>query len=192
MFPMFQGSKQLVETLDSCVALGEPQAIADTMQARLSELILSGAIRLPDELREPANGHYARRLLYRSPRWGYVVVAMVWGPGQATPLHDHAGTWCVEGVLEGRIQVTRYDLKERDQSLCRFERHETLYTGIGTAGALIPPFEYHTLANDRSRRSSITIHVYGEDMQACTIFEPQEREGWYREQVKPLSYDRVA
>ena len=40
---------------------------------------------------------------------------MTWGPGQGTPLHDHAGMWCVEGVLEGRIEVARYDLlDERD------------------------------------------------------------------------------
>ncbi len=27
---------------------------------------------------------------------------MTWGPGQGTPLHDHAGIWCVEGVVEGK------------------------------------------------------------------------------------------
>ena len=37
---------------------------------------------------------------------------MTWGPGQRTALHDHAGIWCVEGVMEGEMEVIRYELLE--------------------------------------------------------------------------------
>ena len=46
---------------------------------------------------------------------------MTWGPGQRTALHDHAGIWCVEGVVEGEMAVTRYELlEEEEDGLCRF------------------------------------------------------------------------
>ena len=42
---------------------------------------------------------------------GYSVVVMVWDRNQGTPLHDHAGVWCVECVYRGRIRVTSFDLE---------------------------------------------------------------------------------
>ena len=41
---------------------------------------------------------------------------MTWGPGQGTPVHDHGGLWCVEGVVEGQIAVTRYDVQPQPAS----------------------------------------------------------------------------
>jgi predicted metal-dependent enzyme (double-stranded beta helix superfamily) len=38
------------------------------------------------------------------------VIAMSWGPGQGTPLHDHDAMWCVEGVWLGELEITRYEL----------------------------------------------------------------------------------
>src|SRR5262249_31097845 len=35
------------------------------------------------------------------------IVALVWLPGQRTPIHDHV-SWCVVGVYEGRERETRY------------------------------------------------------------------------------------
>ena len=46
---------------------------------------------------------YGRRLLHRDPRGRYTVVVMTWGPGQGTPIHDHANLWCVECVYRGNV-----------------------------------------------------------------------------------------
>jgi predicted metal-dependent enzyme (double-stranded beta helix superfamily) len=182
-----RGIEPLVHLVDGAVGLGGVAAITRAVQEGLSRLIHDGALALPRELRRTEPGHYARRLVYRSGEHGYVVVAMVWGPGQRTPLHDHAGTWCVEGVLEGRIEVTQYDLVAREGGRCRFRRMDSVSTGVGAAGALIPPFEYHTIANAREQ-ASITLHVYGGDLTRCSVFEP-EPDGLYRERHKDLAYD---
>ena len=39
---------------------------------------------------------------------GFVVNALVKDPGEQTPIHDHAHTWTLYGVLEGGEKVTRY------------------------------------------------------------------------------------
>lgn len=43
---------------------------------------------------------YARHLLYEDPLKRFEVLALVWKDGQSTPLHDHDGTWGVEGVFQ--------------------------------------------------------------------------------------------
>ena len=113
---------------------------------------------------------------------------MTWGPGQGTPLHDHAGIWCVEGVVEGRMDVTQYDLVEHTDAdaAYRFEEKGCVHAIVGSAGCLIPPFEYHTLANALDR-PSITLHIYGGEMTACHVFEPTAN-GRYVRRERALSY----
>lgn len=182
-----RGIEPLMELLDGAVTLGSVEEITRVVQLGLSRLIHAGELSLPAALRRTAEGHYARRLVYRSDELGYVVVAMIWDRGQGTPLHDHSGAWCVEGVLEGRILVTQFDLVGEEDGICRFERRDAMETGVGSAGALIPPFEYHTIANAREE-PTITLHVYGRDMETCGVFEPRGDGTWLRRE-KALSYD---
>lgn len=185
----FQGAEELVEGLNRAVAAGDPQAVTGGVKRELSQLIRRNLLELPDNLMEAQEDCYARRLLYRSDRLGYEIIAMIWGPGQGTPLHDHAGLWCVDGVIEGRVRVTQYDLLEQNGEQFRFEPQTTVEAGVGAAGALIPPFEYHTIENAFEDRTSATIHVYGGPMDHCTVFEPQEN-GWYLRRRKELAYNR--
>jgi hypothetical protein len=94
----FPGRDRLVAAIDAAVGLGRPQAVATALRLALARLIRDPEVALPDCVQAPVADHYARRELYRSPAHGYSVVAMTWGPGQGTPLHDHSGLWCVEGV----------------------------------------------------------------------------------------------
>ncbi len=183
----FAGSDRLVSTLDACVAEPTTEAITAAVKDGLCGLILDRTLDLPAVVQAPGAESYARRLLYRSDRHGYVVVAMAWGPGQGTPLHDHAGIWCVEAVWRGEMQVVQYDLVEQVGELFRFEPQGSVQSGPGAGGALIPPFEYHTLSNAVPGATSVTLHVYGHDLERCAVFE-REREGWYRRHFKDLAY----
>lgn len=180
------GCRRLAQALDTAVSRsGTPEEITRAVQSTLSELIREGAVELPRDLCRPDSHSYARRLVYANPEVGYTVLAMVWGPGQGTPLHDHAGLWCVEGVLEGRVRVTQYELVERSGVRCRFQRHEAGEEEVGSAGRLIPPHDYHVLANALSDRSSITLHVYGGEMDHCNVFEPLA-DGWFEQVPRQL------
>jgi predicted metal-dependent enzyme (double-stranded beta helix superfamily) len=183
------GLDKLISVIDHAVAHPTFEDIAQSLKTGLQDLIRQQEIELPQEICAACDGHYGRRLLYRSPDHGYAVVAMIWGPGQGTALHDHAGTWCVEGVVQGQIEVTQYDLLERSGEQWHFQQQDTITTGVGAAGSLIPPFEYHTIRNAEDRTTSVTIHVYGQEMDQCTIFEPEGSNGWFRQRSRLLSYD---
>lgn len=186
--PAFRGKEELISRLDGAVRLNDMEAITRGVKDTLVDLIGRGAFDLPEDLCRPAPGCYARRLVHRSAELGYTVVAMVWGAGQGTALHDHDGSWCVEGVLDGEISVTQYDLLETQGNRWRFRRCDTLSGVVGSAGTLIPPYDYHTIANARQDGgASVTLHIYGTELRECGVFLGGE-DGWYDYQTRPLSY----
>src|SRR5579862_7702863 len=99
---MSDGIAALVSRLDAAVQLGDPTAITHRVKEELQDAIHTRVISLPERFHRVRPDGYARRLLHRSDELGYTAVVMTWGPRQRTPLHDHAGIWCVEGVVEGR------------------------------------------------------------------------------------------
>jgi len=179
----------LIERLCDAVRLGEVSAIAEQIKSDLESFIPAEGLILPERFRRVKPDSYARRLLYQDGELGFTALVMTWGPGQRTALHDHAGIWCVEGVLEGEMEVIRYELLEEKDGACRFANRGSVHATAGTAGALIPPFEHHVLANALPDRPSLTLHVYGGEMTHCDIFQPEGAEGFYRRFSRQLSYD---
>lgn len=183
----FPGCRALIERLCDAAAKEDVHDLTEAVRVTLTEMFRAGDVQFPERLIRPIPDHYARRLLYRCPEGRFTAVVMAWGPGQCTPLHDHAGIWCVEGVAIGSMSVERYDLRERRGELYRFDKVEELRAGIGDSGCLIPPFEYHILGNASDVDTSVTLHVYGGEMDHCCIYEP-EADGWYRRVEKQLAY----
>jgi predicted metal-dependent enzyme (double-stranded beta helix superfamily) len=183
-----QTLQHLVQRLDASVRLGEVHTVTSHVKTALCDLIRAHDLEIPDRYCRPLPDRYARRLLHRDEELGYTAVVMTWGPGQKTGLHDHAGMWCVEGVIAGEMNVTRYDLTDTVNDRYRFALVEEVRAGIGSSGALIPPYEYHVLGNALPDRTSVTLHVYGGEMNRCSIYEP-EAAGLWRRRDKPLGYD---
>jgi len=177
----------LIARLDAAVRLHDPEAITRQIKRDLESAIQRGGVALPERFHRTRAEGYARRLLHRNDDLGYTAVVMTWAPGQGTPLHDHAGIWCVEGVVEGRMDVTQYDLVEESGGEFRFENKGCIHAAVGSAGCLIPPFEYHVLANAIDR-PSITLHVYGGEMTSCHVFEPVGA-GRYARRSRTLAYN---
>ena len=55
---------------------------------------------LPNDQRLGDPDGYQSHPLYTAPDGAFSIVALVWRPGQVTPIHDHV-TWCVFGVIQG-------------------------------------------------------------------------------------------
>ena len=187
---MSDGLTRLIARIDEAVTLGTSDAITQRIKQELQDAIRERTVELPERFHRVRSDGYARRLLHRNDALGYTAVVMTWGPRQRTPLHDHAGIWCVEGVIEGRMDVTQFDLVENPAppapGVYCFEEKGCVHAAVGSAGCLIPPFEYHILANALDR-PSITLHVYGGEMTMCHVFEPSDG-GRYVRRDRALSY----
>ena len=186
----FRGRDALLAVVEQACSQPDGESLTRTLRDGLCHLIKSKAVSLPDCVFEPVEGHYARRELYACPERGTSVVAMTWAPGQGTPIHDHCGLWCVEGVWQGQLEITRYELEEEDGDRCRFTRYETLSAGTGSAGSLLPPHEYHTIRNPSKDRIAISLHVYQKAMGTCATFEPLGGD-WYLRGKKELCLDQM-
>lgn len=173
--------------LDKAVEIEPCEARCDMVKKILEQAFHHKLEILEDEQMKPAEGSYARYLVHRDPAGRYSVVAMVWGVGQGTALHDHAGEWCVECVYDGLIRVTSFDLSgSPEDEIVQFKAEDSVLAGRGEAGALIPPFEYHVIENALKDQATVTVHVYGHELTHCNIFVPVD--GGYRKETRELSY----
>ena len=117
----------------------------------------------------------------------YTAVVMTWGPGQCTAVHDHGGLWCVEGVVAGAMTVVQYDVQLHTDGTASVTAGSSIHAGVGSAGRLIPPTDYHVLGNALADAASVTLHVYGGSLDDCRVFVPGE-DGRYRIEARRLSY----
>ena len=183
------GLADLIARLDRSVQAGSPQAITAAVKTDLEDILGNGKLSLPASFTVPRADHYARRLLHRDPGGRYSAIVMTWGPGQGTAVHDHGGLWCVEGVVDGEIAVTQYLVQQETDGYYRVTPIGSLLAGTGSAGCLIPPTDHHVLANARPTKASVTLHVYGGDLDDCKVFLPSTPDGRYAESTRMLSFN---
>ncbi|HKO51034.1 MAG TPA: hypothetical protein VJV79_25170 [Polyangiaceae bacterium] len=145
------GFAELVESTND-----EP-TILNRGTALLSDLVAHDDW-LPAEYAKPDPSRYQQYLLHCDGRERFSVVSFVWGPGQATPVHDHR-VWGLVGVLRG---------SEHDEAFTRDRAGHLVSAGpprrlaAGTVAALSPRIgDVHRVANAERDRVSISIHVYG-------------------------------
>lgn len=184
----FPGKDLLLEQIHQAVDNDGPETITNALRECLPGLIQNPEVRLPACVFDCSDDHYCRRMLHQDKELGYTVLAMTWGPSQSTPVHDHAGMWCVEGVWHGEIEVVQFELTERDNDRYRLEPRTTMRTGVGSAGSLIPPHEYHNISNPNPDQPAVTLHIYAGFMDECCVYKPLGGD-WYRREPKSLALD---
>jgi 3-mercaptopropionate dioxygenase len=153
---------------------------------RLEWAIARGLIALPERFCAMRQEGYARRLVYEDPSSGVCVLAMVWAPGQATPLHDHSGLWGIEAVLTGEIENVPFNLIAQQNGQYYFHQRPVERVAAGSSSYLMPPFEHHITRNV-SQEVAISLNIYGGEMPACNIFLPTGP-GTYMRQRRALSF----
>lgn len=93
-------------------------------------------------------------LLHVEPDGSFSVTAVIWRPGQTTPIHDHL-TWCVVGVLQGVEHEELYD-----EHLNPIGVSDNL---PGEVNGFAPPGDIHLIRNTGTE-TAISLHVYGTDL----------------------------
>lgn len=133
---------------------------------RTAELV-AGQLRLhlpgPDILtvaeREGSPDHYEQHVLHVEPDGSFTVTALVWRPGQATPIHDHV-TWCVFGVIQGIEYEELFAVTEDGSRLAEVGRSAN---HLGEVSGFAPPGDIHRVRNIGDT-VAISLHVYGADI----------------------------
>ena len=117
---------------------------------------------LPDAQAAPDRLTYRQYLLHCDALSRFSVVAFVWGPGQASPVHNHT-VWGLIGMLRGAEISQTYVLDDaglRPKGAARRIEPGEIEAVSPTIG------DIHRVANAYADRTSISIHVYGADIGA--------------------------
>ena len=145
-----------ISDVEQC--LDDPHAIGD----RLRELLAYDGWLAPEH-RVPDRERYRQHLLHVSPTRRLSVVALVWLPGQRTPIHDHV-SWCIVGVYEGRERETRYRAVEAG-GVRWLEEVDYIDAEPGHVEVIVPSVEDIHSVTAVAEGPTISIHVYGADIE---------------------------
>ncbi|MDM0014678.1 cysteine dioxygenase [Variovorax sp. J22P168] len=119
---------------------------------------------LPADFAAPHPERYQQFLLHADSTERFSVVSFVWGPGQATPVHDHT-VWGLIGMLRGAEYSQSY--VEREGLLAPEGRPVRL--DPGDVEAVSPTVgDVHRVRNAYDDRVSVSIHVYGANIGAVS------------------------
>ena len=118
---------------------------------------------LPAACAEPHPTHYRQYLLHADSTERFSVVSFVWGPGQATPVHDHT-VWGLIGMLRGAEYSQPWSLQADGRSV---PDGAGVRLDPGQVEAVSPRIgDIHRVHNVYDDRVSISIHVYGANIGA--------------------------
>jgi predicted metal-dependent enzyme (double-stranded beta helix superfamily) len=158
------GVRRLADFIGDFAVLVDEQPVEAALIARggrlLSDLV-SHDDWLPEAYAEPDPARYRQYLLHVDARERFSVVSFVWGPGQATPVHDHR-TWGLVGVLRG-AEFSESFVRNAEGAIRAAGPVRTVYPG--EIEAVSPRIgDIHRVANAYDDRVSVSIHVYGADI----------------------------
>ena len=147
----------LVAELDRAVRGHRSDAeTAEAVGAALTPYLGADGLLSPEQLQGDPAG-YRQHLLHVADDGAFSLVALVWLPGQTTPIHDHL-SWCVVGVHQGAEREVRYRV-ERGHLV----RTEELVNAQGEVSIALPPGDIHLVCNVGDD-VAVSLHVYGADL----------------------------
>ena len=122
--------------------------------------------------------HYARNLIFAAPDKSVSLYALVWLPGQWTPIHDH-GSWGVVGVLEGVLEERNYVRlspdREADHDI-ELARGGVILLGKGAVTSFVPnPDHIHVTGVPAERPRAVSLHLYGRTMTNFNVYDVAAR-----------------
>lgn len=155
--------RRLTRNLDALVAAeGNPHVVAPRVGELLVRVLDDPAL-LEVRHQQPDSYRYRQHVVHVHPEGKYSIVALVWKPGQSTPIHDHC-CWCVVGVWEGVERESTYDVVEGADRLSLVPRGETLAVR-GDVSVLVPLDEDIHRVENAGAGIAISLHIYGADIQ---------------------------
>lgn len=117
---------------------------------------------LPEAFAQPRADRYAQYLLHCDPQERFSVVSFVWGPGQATPVHNHT-VWGLVGVLRGAEACEEFALQGA-HPVPAGRQHVMQQGAIEAVSPTVG--DWHRVRHAWDARPAVSIHVYGANIGA--------------------------
>jgi len=137
----------------------------------------AGTFLEPGHYRSDVSG-YTRNLVFTAADASLSLYAIVWLPGQWTPVHDH-GSWGVVGVVEGVLEERSYVRLSPDRgadSDIDLARGGVILLRQGAVTSFVPnPDHIHVTGVPAERSRAVSLHLYGRTMSDFNIYDVDAR-----------------
>ncbi len=171
----------LDQFLDECRRVGQGCTAADCVDRILPLMrrLLTGDLAfLADEHRRADPDHYARNAVHLSKDGSFSLFALVWQPGQWTPVHDH-GTWGVVGVVEGLLEERGYQRTDiahggddNGEDGIALERGGSVLLPPGAVTSFVPnPDHIHMTGVADDNSPCLSLHLYGRVLSDFHVYD---------------------
>lgn len=153
-----------------------PSDIVRALAPKMAELTKGAAAFLEPGHRHGEPDAYTRNLIFASDDDTLSLYAIVWRPGQWTPIHDH-GTWGVVGVVEGLLEeqaFTRIDDnpgREADHGI-ELAPGGLVLLPPGAVATFVPnPDHIHQTGVATDRPATLSLHLYGRMLNDFHVYD---------------------
>ena len=152
----------------------EPAQRVLAMAPLMHDLVARGCPFLePRHLRADPE-RYARNAVHIAEDGELSLFALVWRPGQWTPVHDH-GTWGVVGVVRGLLEEHAYipgaPLGRRAEGIA-LKRGGIVLLGAGSVSTFVPiPDHIHMTGVAEGGAPTVSLHLYGRVMNSFHVYD---------------------
>jgi predicted metal-dependent enzyme (double-stranded beta helix superfamily) len=127
---------------------------------------------------QSSDAGYTRNLIYDAPDKHLSLYALVWLPGQWTPVHDH-GSWGVVGVVEGVLEERSYVRLSPDRGADEeidLARGGVVLLRRGSVTSFVPnPDHIHMTGVPAERPRAVSLHLYGRTMNDFNTYDVEAR-----------------
>ncbi len=166
--------KFVAESIRLSSALDDPADCVLALAPLMLELIDAAGSFLEPQHYTSNPDHYARNLVYAAPDDSLSLYALVWMPGQWTPVHDH-GSWGVVGVAEGVLEERSYVRLSPDRGAdtgIELVRGGIILLSHGAVTSFVPnPDHIHITGVPQERPRAVSLHLYGRTMNSFHMYD---------------------
>lgn len=164
----------VAQTTTRSRALTDPADCVLSLAPLMLDLIeQAGSFLEPQHYRSSATG-YTRNLIFQAPDDSLSLYALVWLPGQWTPVHDH-GSWGVVGVVEGVLEERSYVRLSPDRGAdegIELARGGIVLLPHGAVTSFVPnPDHIHITGVPADRPRAVSLHLYGRTMNDFNLYD---------------------
>ena len=168
-----------VAEAQSCAArCREPADCVEAIAPAMARLLAHTNLFLTEAHQRSDPTKYTRNAILISPDGSLSLYALVWLPGQWTPIHDH-GSWGVVGVVRGMLHERSYirldAARDRDEGI-ELVRGGVFLLSPGTISTFVPnPDHIHVTGVPVDGDITVSLHLYGRNMNDFCIYDLDKR-----------------
>ena len=119
-----------------------------------------------EQFSEQRSDRYTRNVVAVDER--FVALCLTWDAGQASKIHDHAGSSCFVKLLSGDLEEQKYAPRWLDGTWRELGGPEAVATGQATY--MDDSRGLHRISNPNTETPAVSLHIYAPGFEECGIY----------------------